>query len=311
MGLKTTINLSQKKKDSHLLLLALGITTLLLFFARLAISRDFRSQLLLPTPQKTVPPPKNAAVILDTRPLEKLVPLILHFATVLGPQWPIHIFTSPINEKAFTQSPSFVRQLNAGNIIFHDLAPGMPSDFPFHEPGFRAQFMTQKWLWEILAPAEYVFTFTAESMVCSKSDKSLEGFLDWDMIGAPMGTKLGAESGVMGGLSIRNRQRMLEIVRNGRWEAEKKGGRENDGRAKVVREEEWFWKKLKLFPVSGDGTERSKLPSAEAAGRFAVGPVWVDEPFGFESVHVWQEDAMDRVLRWCPEYVISMFNMTS
>lgn len=148
-------------------------------------------------------------------------------------------------------------------------------------------------------------------MICAKAEKTLDDFLEYDFIGAPMGDKLGADKGVNGGLSLRNRERMLEIVKNSNWEDEKKGGREPDGRAKDNREDAWFWKKLKTFPLLGDGTTKANLPDAETAMRFAVGPVWEDEPFGYELVHVWHEDRMDDVLRWCPEYVISMFNMTS
>jgi hypothetical protein len=310
------MGLHAKKKNKYLAILALAITTILLLFTRHTTSWDLYND--VPFLHKEDGKPegilvstaKNVAVILDTRPLEKLVPLILHFSSVLGPQWPIHIFTSPLNEKAFSQSPSFVRQLNTGNMRFRELPDGLPADFEFHEPHLRSEFMTQAWLWETLAPAEYVFMFTADSMICSKSEKSLEDFFEYDFIGAPTGEKLGAETGISGGLSLRNRERMLEIAKNSNWEGEKKGEREPDGRSKANGEDGWFWKKLKLFPILGDGTIKSNLPDAETARRFSVGPVWEDEPFGYELVHVWNEDKMDDVLRWCPEYVISMFNMT-
>jgi len=311
------MGLQAKKKNNHLAILALVITTVLLLFTRLTTSSDlYNEEPFLHQDDASEPNPpastaKNVAVIMDTRPLEKLVPLILHFSTVLGPQWPIHIFTSPLNEKAFSQSPSFVRQLNTGNLHFRELPEGMPGDFQFHEPYFRSEFMTQSWLWESLAPAEYVFMFTADSMICSKSEKNLEDFFGYDFLGAPASEKLGAEQGVSGGLSLRNRQRMLDIAKNSNWEDEKKGEREPDGRVKANREDAWFWKKLKLFPVFGDGTVKSNLPNAETARRFSVGPVWEDEPFGYELVHVWNEERMDDVLKYCPEYVISMFNMTS
>lgn len=154
--------------------------------------------------------------------------------------------------------------------------------------------------------------FTSDSMICAKAEKTLDDFLEYDFIGAPMGEKLGAETGVSGGLSLRNRERMLEIVKNSNWEDEKKGEREDDGRMKDNSEDRWFWKKLKTFPLLEDPSRKANLPSAEEARRFAVGPTgeWEDEPFGYELVHV-REERMDDVLRWCPEYVVSMFNMTS
>ena len=293
MGIQT------KNKSNYLAVLALAITTILLLFTRLMTSWDLYNDVSFLQHDDTKTPgdvpvstAKNVAVILDTRPLEKLVPLILHFSSVLGPQWPIHIFTSPLNEKAFSQSPAFVRQLNAGNMRFRELPEGVPPDFQFHEPQLRSEFMTQTWLWEILAPAEYAFMFTAESMVCSKSDKTLEDFFGYDFIGAPASEKLGSEKGVSGGLSLRNRERMLEVSKNLNWKDEKKGNREPDGRSKANREDEWFWKKLKLFPVLGDGTIKSNLPTADIARKFSVGQLWENEPFGYELVHVWNDDKM-------------------
>ena len=136
--------------------------------------------------------------------------------------------------------------------------------------------------------------------------------MEFDFIGAPTGEKLGVEMGVSGGLSLRNRARMEEIVKNSNWEDEKMGEMAEDGRLKGNEEDKWFWKKLKTYPLLEDPGRKANLPSAEEARTFAVGPVgeWGDGPFGYESVHV-REERMDDVLKWCPEYVISMFNMAS
>ncbi|PMD58085.1 uncharacterized protein K444DRAFT_631145 [Hyaloscypha bicolor E] len=39
--------------------------------------------------------PKKMAAVLETRPLSHLLPLILHFSSVLCPEWPIYVFMSP------------------------------------------------------------------------------------------------------------------------------------------------------------------------------------------------------------------------
>jgi hypothetical protein len=298
----TTMVLQAKNKNYHLALLALVLTCNLLFLSRLTASWDLYKEVsfLHQTQEPNQVPTNKVAVILETRALEKLVPLILHFSSVLGPEWPIHIFTSPLNAMAFQLSPSFNRLLNSGGIQVQELPAGVPADYPFQEPYFRSVFMTQSWLWEQLAPAEHVFMFTSDSMICAKAERTLDDFLEYDFIGAPMGKKLGAEMGVSGGLSLRNRKRMLEIVQNSNWGDEKKGERENDGRVKDSREDVWFWKKLKMFPLLEDPARKANLPDAEIARRFAVGPVWEDEPFGYELVHV-HEERMDDVLRWCPE----------
>lgn len=40
----------------------------------------------------------KVATIIDNQPLDILVPLILHFSAVLGPEWPIIVFTGPSAE---------------------------------------------------------------------------------------------------------------------------------------------------------------------------------------------------------------------
>jgi hypothetical protein len=106
---------------------ALAITFMLLFVARLATSYDRHLatsvHLDLDSQDESIenpnaifhgpnPPPPAAgqvtstnkttahssnkiAVILKSRPLPHLLPLLLHFSTVLGTDWPIHVFTSP------------------------------------------------------------------------------------------------------------------------------------------------------------------------------------------------------------------------
>lgn len=299
-----------KKRSNQIAVLALVVTALLLLLSRLTISWDLYKEISLTgvsqkdgAEPKAAEPKSKVAVILETRPLENLLPLILHFSSVLGPQWPIHIFTSPLNAMSLQLSAAFNRLLHAKQIQLRDLPHGLLPDFPIHEPNQRSGLLTQSWFWEQLDPAEHVLMFTSGSMVCGKADKTLDDFLEYDFIGAPMGEFLGAEKGMYGGLSLRNRGRRLEIVRNSNWE--------DDGSAKDNRKDSWFWKKLKTFPLLEDASRKANLPTAEMARRFSVGPVWEDEPFGYEMVHSWHEDQMNDVLKWCTEYVISMLNMTS
>ncbi|KAG0652143.1 hypothetical protein D0Z07_1308 [Hyphodiscus hymeniophilus] len=243
-----------KKKTNHLALLALVLTCTLLFLSHLTRPWQLYEEVPFLAQDEELQdapaaPTNKVAVILETRPLGNLVPLILHFSSILGPEWPIHIFTSPLNAMAFQLCPSFNRLLNSGGVHLQALPPGVPEDYPFHEPYSRSVFLTQSWLWERLEPAEHVFFFTSNSMICAKAEKTLDDFLEYDFIGAPMGRKLGAEVGE--GES-----------------AEFRGGK-------------------------------------EVCCWFALG----EEPFGYELVQV-ADEKMDDVLRWCPEYVISMFNMT-
>jgi len=109
----------------------------------------------------------KAAVIIETRFRSNLVPLILHFKTVLGPTWPIIIYTSPEAVNRFTASASLNRYLYSGIIEVRIL----PDDVLFTNSNSVNAFMTQSWLWESLDPVEHILVFQSDSMVCYFCDK--------------------------------------------------------------------------------------------------------------------------------------------
>ncbi|KAH9218238.1 hypothetical protein DL95DRAFT_458494 [Leptodontidium sp. 2 PMI_412] len=115
------------------------------------------------TPETTDFPPKpstllstsKAAVIVENPPLENLVSIILHFSSVLGPEWPIHLFTSEGNIRAF----------------------------PTRSSGWEVPcFFTKLWFWEQMAPAEHILMFQADSIICSNAPQKVEDFLMYDFV---------------------------------------------------------------------------------------------------------------------------------
>ncbi len=52
--------------------------------------------------------------------------------------------------------------------------------------------------------------FQMDSIICSSSERSVDDFLEWDFIGAPVNPFLG--HGYNGGLSIRNPKMILDIL---------------------------------------------------------------------------------------------------
>jgi len=103
----------------------------------------------------------KAAVIIETRFRSNLIPLILHFKTVLGPTWPIIIYTSPESVSRFTASASLNRYLYSGSIEVRIL----PDSVLFTNSDSVNAFMTKPWLWESLAPSEHILVFQSDSMV--------------------------------------------------------------------------------------------------------------------------------------------------
>lgn len=243
----------------------------------------------------------NVAAIIEDRPLSNLVPLLLHFSSVLGPAWPIVLFTS--GDIHLNQSLPFRRAVDEGRISVQAL----PEHINLKERATISELLTTAWLWEQLAPAGHVLLFQADSILCANSDIRIEDFLAYDFVGAPIDVPVegnaGHGEGYNGGLSLRNRSVILDIVNTFSWKGEKAEGKiSQEGcvtKAPCLKfEDQWFYHKMKEIPGAN-------LPSKEVASRFAVETIWYDTPLGYHQVERWNSDRMDHVARWCPEYKLA------
>jgi hypothetical protein len=217
----------------------------------------------------------KVATIVETRARSNLVPLILHFANVLGPTWPIHVVGSKENEHLFNSSAVFQRHVAAGQITLTQLDPSKT----FANSRDVSAFLASNGdFWQSLAPADHVLLFQADSILCSNSPRRIDDFLVYDFIGAPISSQYG--SGFNGGLSLRNRMRMLEIIQSTRWDGE--------------FEDQWFYKRLEAINAT--------LPTKEVAGQFAVETIFAESPLGLHQVRRWHSgDHLARLIEWCPE----------
>lgn len=229
---------------------------------------------------------QKAAAIVENRPLENLVPITLHFSSVLGPEWPIHVFTSEENRVLFSESEPFQREVAVGR--FH--VRSLPEEEKLSSHASVSAFFTKPWFWEQLAPAEHLLLFQADSILCTKAPQKVEDFLQYDFVGAPVREGLGM--GYNGGLSIRNRTMCLEIVNNFDWQVERHG---DHSEGNVDYEDQWFGKKMREFAGSN-------LPTPEVAMKFSVETMWYEKPLGFHQPNIWQPEHMEEIYHWCPEY---------
>jgi hypothetical protein len=172
----------------------------------------------------------KAAVIIETRFRTNLVPLILHFGSVLGPTWPILIYTSAEAVGQFSTSAALARYLRTGIIQVRIL----PQTTLFTNSDSVNAFMTQKWIWEDLAPAEHILIFQSDSMLCANAARSVEDYFHYDLVGAPIAKDLG--KGYNGGLSLRKRSTILRILDTWDWEKTKKDGDRF--------EDQWFYNRF-------------------------------------------------------------------
>jgi len=176
---------------------------------------------------------EKVAVMIEDRPRKNLAALILHFSSVLGPSWPIIIYTSSENLGTFSSSAALGRHLRSGIISIRIL----PSTVLFTNSDSVSSFLTKPWLWENLAPATHILMFQSDSMLCANAARSVEDYFEYDFVGAPIAPHLGA--GMNGGLSLRKRETFLRILDEWDWETDK-GSRFED---------RWFYDRyIILFP---------------------------------------------------------------
>lgn len=267
-----------------------------------------------PTPPPPPPPafPDSAAVIMETDPskIPNLVPLMLHFAQLLGPKWPVVLVTLKANwiEPA---SPAFRRLMREQRIkIFF-----LPEETTFTTHESVSIFLTQPWFWDQFASADRVLLFQADSVICANSEASIEDFAHWDLVGAPIASQYGV--GYNGGLSLRNPRAMLDVINDPAvpsFEAVLRAHNDEIARVKAEQgdeageeanrnvpswekfEDQWFYAKLK------DRGEAYKLPDTAAAKAFAVETVWNEKPLGYHQPFRWLTSwQKSKAVEWCPE----------
>ncbi|KAI9744099.1 MAG: hypothetical protein M1818_002251 [Claussenomyces sp. TS43310] len=239
---------------------------------------------------------KKVAAIIEDRPLDSLMPVILHFSSVLGPEWPIVLFTSM---DIAPNSAPIQRALKEKRLFIEPLPPSV--HFSSHKS--VSAFLTKPWLWNRLAPADHVLLFQVDSMICANSPQRVEDFVEYDFVGAPIDTtRFG--TGYNGGFSLRNRNLLLDIIYSADFDDETLA---EDGGQDVKFEDQWFFKKMKELPErlspSGNGVmvPGANLPPEEIAMKFAVETIIYDWPLGYHQPGRYQPTNMEQIEKWCPE----------
>ncbi|CAG8951337.1 hypothetical protein HYFRA_00008087 [Hymenoscyphus fraxineus] len=231
----------------------------------------------------------KAAVIVETRRSGGIVPLVLHFSAVLGPDWPVIIYTSSENFGSFSTSAALLRYQRAGRVVVRPLAEGVY--FPSWDS--VSDFLTTPWLWRDLAPAEHILIFQTDSVLCANSVRKVDDFLEYDIIGAPILPKFGV--GFNGGLSLRKRSTTLRVLDEWEWAAN----------PKPHPEDQWYFARmqdLKEREVDLGIEDGISLPSVEIARTFAVETIDYPHPLGLHQPTRFLSEHMMSLDEWCPEY---------
>ena len=97
-----------------------------------------------------------------------------------------------------------------------------------------------------------------------------------------------------GGLSLRNREKMLEVLDRHNFTGDPADGSRH--------EDQWFVYKLEGLPRGLNDESGANLPTPEVAVEFSAETSWTRHPFGLHQVSRWQPSHVKELDNWCPEY---------
>ncbi|KAL1868481.1 hypothetical protein Daus18300_005915 [Diaporthe australafricana] len=191
-------------------------------FITIFISRDFMQNVALDeyitvpkvslqyaSEQRTPFNESKVALLIENRANPILAPLMLHFISVVPPDWRFRFMGSVESVEHLNKSVAIREQVNLGKL---DLTY-IPSNMSVSSQEEISRFLTTMWLYEtVLAPAEWLLIFQTDSILCANSQLNLNDFLDYDWIGAPWNP--GSRFGGNGGLSIRRVSAILDVLRS-------------------------------------------------------------------------------------------------
>jgi hypothetical protein len=156
--------------------------------------------------------PYNAskvALLIENRPNPVLAPLMLHFMSVVPPDWRFRFMGSIESVASINSSYAIRNQVAIGRL---DLTY-IPANMSTADKEQISRFLTNLWLYEqVLRPAEWLLLFQTDSVLCANSRQSLNDWLDYDWVGAPWSPE--SRFGGNGGLSLRRVSAIVDVLKN-------------------------------------------------------------------------------------------------
>jgi len=236
----------------------------------------------------------KVAVITDTKYTPQLIPLILHYHAVLGPGWPIVFFTSEelianhLTDLKVLSGP-WQQAIKEKRIELRTV----PHAYNLTSRDGVNVYLSRPWLYEQLAPAQHVLIFQADAILCANSPHRVDDFLKYDFVGPLIGPRKKIYNG---GLSLRNRTMILDILREGNnWE------KSLERKQKNIGEDGWFSRRM--------ADRRANLPEKGVALRFALQYKWQLDtsarPLGYHKIQKNAPEMMDEIAAWCPEIILT------
>lgn len=238
---------------------------------------------------------------MENRPLPYLIPLLLHYISVVPPEWSFRFMGSEESNELLLSNPTIRRYVNHKklfiDLIPYDLVPDINSYSTVNHLLTRPK-LYEEWLW----PAEWLFLFQDDSMICSASKRTLNDFVDegWSFMGV---SSFGHEKphSLGGGFSLRRVSHLIRQLRTysfDQWAA--------DG--KIASEDYYF--SMALWDLEG-----AKQPTGAEASRFGVVFEYHEDPDEMPlGYHPYSSNGFfrgkdgkkeqDKAYEYCPELAI-------
>ncbi|KAK6497438.1 hypothetical protein TWF481_011847 [Arthrobotrys musiformis] len=254
--------------------------------SREVISRVPRVKFEFPQQPRSPFNETKVALLIEGRPLPHLTPLLLHYMSVVPPDWRFKFFGSEEAVQRLNRSHVVRAHINDGKLDIGELPEGLSMK---GQEATSRTFTNLTFYRDVLYPAEFLLVFQTDAMICANSKQNLDDWLEFDWVGASWNT--GDRFGGNGGLSIRRVSRILKVL-------------ENQIRIHNTEPEDvWLTQRLGLLPGAhlANGTEQQKF-SAEML--FSERPMGFHTGNGGEWLHggVWgTPELRENMWEYCPE----------
>ncbi|KJK77386.1 hypothetical protein H634G_07125 [Metarhizium anisopliae BRIP 53293] len=237
---------------------------------------------------KEVVGPFNAsklALMVESRPLPRLVPLILHTMAVVPPDWRFLFIGSSKSVYSVGKSKAIQFHKNSGKLELMKV----PEPWKLESPEDESRLLTDARIYEeVLPDVEWILKFGHDGILCANSAVSLDEWLPWSWAGA-LRKAHGDRLSDTGGLSLRRASAVRRILSFQR--------RRNNSEPEDV----WFRKRIAALP--------GEKVASNFHGIISADHVFPRELMGYHVTawNTWPDRGartnrnMKQILEYCPE----------
>ncbi|EPS40722.1 hypothetical protein H072_5411 [Dactylellina haptotyla CBS 200.50] len=232
------------------------------------------------------------ALLIENRVQPHLTPLLLHFMAVVPPEWPF-MFMGSNESIAHINKSAPIREYERNGKLTMKL---LPENMTVGSQEELSKTMTNAWFYSQLLPAEWLFIFQTDSIICANSNVTLNDWIekDYSWVGASWGenTKYGGN----GGFSLRRISHLLRVLSH------------QNRQDHEALEDWWLTDRLGHMPDA-------KMANGTEEVAFSVEKVPYETPLGYHTgwggkllmAPVWKEKSQrDQIFEYCPEIKILM-----